>query len=248
MHFTKNTKLNVEWQGTRCRIDTPNIETKKVNLFLFAGASWESYTLGEELNMSLIRNQNPDNRNMSATTQPPQQSAEKSYIPQEELKRLHTQMMSLKAQTRDQAEDKFQVALLLATLEQMNVALTTFMTDTKNELRLMNVKQMTLLKLQDEYEATVRGEALKIVNNTYKSIEHNQAQFFDRTLGKFTHNADKLMERVDKASAKCSQSAERAEESAERMTSLKEWQDLLQWASPFAIVLYGLIQLLMWIL
>jgi hypothetical protein len=105
---------------------------------------------------------------------------------------------------------------------------------------------MNLLKLQDEYEATVRGEALKIVNNTYKSIEQNQAQFFDKTFGRFEKNAAKLMERVDKTSAKCSQSAERAEEAAEQMTSLKEWRDLLQWASPFAIVLYGLIQLLMW--
>jgi predicted transcriptional regulator len=137
---------------------------------------------------------------------------------------------------------------MFATMEQFQSALTTFMTDTKNELRSMNEKQMKLINLQSVYEARVRGEVENIYSKTYYVLQQKQEDVFKEYEKHIGEKAFKLEQSLEKATLKCNQSAKRAEESAEKMTSLKEWRDLLQWVSPGAIVLYGLIQLLMWIL
>jgi hypothetical protein len=86
-----------------------------------------------------------------------------------------------------------------------------------------------------------------MIQNNYNLIEERHKKTLDGLLADLQKATDSLVEKVNKASAKCNKSAECAAESAEKMTSIKEWQDLLQWASPFAVVLYGIIQLLMWI-
>ena len=179
--------------------------------------------------MSLIKNQNQ----------------EQSSTPQEEMKRLWENILSLKAQTRDEAEDKFQVALLLATTEQMCEALTAFTSDIESRLKSLNQSQLKALSLQDVYTNKVDNEVRRMIQNNYNLIEERHKKTLDGLLADLQKATDSLVEKVNKASAKCNQSAECAAESAEKMTSIKEWQDLLQWVSPAAVVLYGIIQLLL---
>ena len=84
--------------------------------------------------MSLPRNQISEQPHTSLTA------------PQQDLNDLHQKILSLREQERREAEDKFQVALLLATTEKLCVTLTDFMTATQNELRKINSDQ--LMKLQ----------------------------------------------------------------------------------------------------
>ena len=177
-----------------------------------------------------------------------QNSLNTQTTPQTEIKRLWEDILSLKAQTRDEAEDKFKLTLMFATMEQFQEALTAFMSDTENQLKSINQSQLKLLNLQKEYETAVRDDGMKIVNDCYRSISELQKKQFDKILDTLKKSADEMVERVDKTTRKCNQSAECAAESAEKMTSIKEWQDLLQWVSPAAVLLHLVVKVLQWIL
>jgi hypothetical protein len=161
----------------------------------------------------------------------------KTSTSQEELKQMQLQMLSLREQDRQDAEDKFQVALLIETMNQYCEISKVFMKGIENQLKEMNEKQLNLLNLQKEYESKVRGEALAIVRNTYASIKEKQGEFFDRVFGKFDRNATKLMGVVDKTTAKCNQSVNRVEETTEKLYKLKTWWDLIWYAAPISVLL-----------
>jgi len=94
----------------------------------------------------------------------------------------------------------------------------------------------------------VRGEVESIYSKTYYAIREKQENVFKEYEKHIAEKAFKLEQQLDKAIIKCNQAANRAEESAERMTSLKEWQDLLQWVSPAAVLLNLIVRILIWLL
>ena len=104
---------------------------------------------------------------------------------------------------------------------------------------------MKLLNLQNVYKNEVKTEVAKMLDDNYRAIELRQNKRFDGMTDDLDAVVDRVYSKLDKVAIACNKSAKRAEESAEKMTSIKEWQDLLQWVSPAAVVLYGIIQLLL---
>jgi len=93
------------------------------------------------------------------------------------------------------------------------------------------------MNLQNYYVKEVKASAGKIVNDCYNSIENHQTKLFEKMQGDLQEMVKKMREELSDTSLKCNQAAKRAEESAEKMTSLREWRDFLQWASPIAVFL-----------
>ena len=102
--------------------------------------------------------------------------------PQEELSSLWQKVQRLREEDRRAAEDKYQVTLLLATVDKMCAVLTDFMKDTQTELRKMNENQLKLLDLQDEYRQSVRKDAAKVLNDNLNNIMKKQNEAVDQML------------------------------------------------------------------
>ena len=102
--------------------------------------------------------------------------------PQQELSGLWANVMRLKAEERQDAEDKYQTALLLATVDKMCGVLTNFMKDTQGELRKMNENQLRLLDIQEQYRQSVRKDAAKVLNDNLGNIMKKQNEAVNQML------------------------------------------------------------------
>ena len=158
-------------------------------------------------------------------------------MPQEELNHLWTQILSMKADERQAAEDKFQVTLMFATLDKICGVLTASTKDIENQLKTMNQEQMKLINLQSVYEARVRGEVDSLYSKTYYVLREKQEEVFRDYEN---HIADKLFifeQAIEKSTAKCNQSIKRVETVQAKLFKLKTWWDLIWYASPIAVFL-----------
>jgi len=186
--------------------------------------------------MSLQRNQPKENKVYSTQIYPPPEPLSLS-MPQEELSRLWGQILSLKSDERQTAEDKFQVTLMFATLDKICGVLTASTKDIENQLKTMNQEQMKLINLQSVYEARVRGEVDSLYSKTYYVLREKQEEVFRDYEN---HIADKLFifeQAIEKSTAKCNQSIKRMETVQAKLFKLKTWWDLMQYAAPAAVLL-----------
>ena len=102
--------------------------------------------------------------------------------PQQQLSGLWENVLRLKAEDRQAAEDKYQTALLLATVDKMCAVLTYFMKDTQGELRKMNENQLRLLEVQEQYRQSVRKDVAKVLNDNLGNIMKKQNEAVDKML------------------------------------------------------------------
>lgn len=110
------------------------------------------------------------------------QDRSENLSPQEELSRLWQNVMSLRAEERRSAEDKYQITLLLATVDKLCEVMTEYMDSTQTELRKMNENQLRLLNVQEEYRGSVKKDAAKVLNDNYSKIVDHQNAAFDTML------------------------------------------------------------------
>ena len=102
--------------------------------------------------------------------------------PQEELSSLWQKIQHLREEDRRAAEDKYQVTLLLATVDRLCEVLTNYTRDTQKELQKMKNHQLRLLDLQDEYRQSVRKDAAKVLNDNIGNIMKKQNEAVDQML------------------------------------------------------------------
>lgn len=152
--------------------------------------------------------------------------------PQKELSELWENVMRLKAEERQAAEDKYQIALLLATVDKMCGVLTDFMKDTESELRKMNENQLRLLDVQEQYRQSVRKDAAKVLNDNLNNIIKQQNGMFDKML---EHNKTAVSE-METAVEK---SAEKLNKATHASTIVGLWFSL----APVAVIVQTVILL-----
>ena len=164
---------------------------------------------------------------------PPEQTP--LTMPREEISRLWKQITMLKSQDRQSAEDKFQVTLLFATMEQICAELTDFMNATESEIKQMKTHQMRLLNLQKQYKEEIAAEAGKIIGDTYRSIEKGQQKVFEN-IQITTKNAVKEMTAdLQKSARECVKTKELVVESCEEIRSVQNLNDILFYAAPILV-------------
>ena len=178
--------------------------------------------------MSLPRNNAPN----SLSSQPHTDLTK----PQLDLNDLYRKVLSLREQDRQEAEDKLQVALLLATTEKMCRTLTDFMTATESELRKMNENQLNTLNLQEQYRKEIKGEVVDILNNVYGNIQKQQALSFAKMLDASQKSVTAMEEKITACADKCKVQTANVKKVIEKMRKVESWQDILLWISPIAVV------------
>ena len=152
------------------------------------------------------------------------------------MNRLWNRIVSLKSQERQEAEDKFQVALLFATMNQICKTLNDFMTSTQNELRTMNERQLKLLNMQNQYKNEIKTEVDKIVRTTYCNIEDEQRKLFCKMLGIVKSETDKMVKSIDKSSSHCKAAVDKSGNYIERILQAEGFFGLLWALSPLFVL------------
>ena len=130
--------------------------------------------------------------------------------PQQELSGLWENVLRLKAEDRQAAEDKYQTALLLATVDKMCAVLTDFMKDTQSELRKMNENQLQLLDVQEQYRQSVRKDAAKVLNDNLNNIIKQQNEMFDKLLEHCKTAVSEMETTVEKSAEKLNRASHAA--------------------------------------
>lgn len=174
--------------------------------------------------MSLPRNQISEQQHTSLTK------------PQLDLNDLHQKILSLREQERREAEDKFQVALLLATTEKLCVTLTDFMTATQNELRKMNSEQLKTLNVQEQYREEIKAEVVKILNDVYGVIQKQQSASFAKMNDTMQKAVTAMEEKITACTDKCKVQTDNMNSAVDKMRKVESWQDILLWISPMAVI------------
>ena len=156
--------------------------------------------------------------------------------PQLDLNNLYQKILSLREQDRQEAEDKFQVALLLATTEKLCVTLTDFMTATQNELRKMNSEQLNTLNVQEQYREEIKEEVVKILNDVYGVIQKQQSASFSKMNETMQKAVSAMEEKITACTNKCKVQTDNVNSAVDKMRKVESWQDMLLWISPIAVV------------
>ncbi len=157
--------------------------------------------------------------------------------PQLDLNDLYRKVLSLREQDRQEAEDKLQVALLLATTEKMCRTLTDFMTATERELQKMNDNQLNTLNLQEQYRKEIKGEVDKILLNTYMAIKENQQAVFDSLLADLKSDIEDMKTDIDSCTAKCNEAVGKVENDVNRLRRITCLGDLMFYLSPVLVLI-----------
>ena len=145
--------------------------------------------------------------------------------PQQELSGLWANVMRLKAEERQDAEDKYQTALLLATVDKMCAVLTDFMKDTQTELRKMNENQLKLLDVQEQYRQSVRKDAAKVLNDNIENIMKKQNEA-----------VDKMFEHTKTAVSEMETAVEKSSENLNKATHASTIAGLWYSFAPVAVI------------
>lgn len=122
--------------------------------------------------------------------------------PQEELSSLWQKVQHLREEDRRAAEDKYQITLLLATVDRLYEVLTNYTRDTQNELREMKESQLRLLDLQEEYRQSVRKDTAKVLNDNLTNIMKKQNEAVDKMLEHTKTSVTNIETAVDKSAEK----------------------------------------------
>ena len=164
--------------------------------------------------------------------------------PQLDLNDLYRKVLSLREQDRQEAEDKLQVALLLATTEKMCRTLTDFMTATESELRKMNDNQLNTLNVQEQYRKEIKGEVVNALDEIFGYIQNKQTNSFNEMMLSMQSAADKLEEKITACTDKCRTQTVNVKNAVEKMRKVESWQDMLLWISPIAVLLDLVVRLI----
>lgn len=212
-------------QGTQFPTVTHNTRTKTESPFPSEEAGLENFIRKEVSNMSLPRNQISEQPHTSLTA------------PQLDLNDLHQKILSLREQERREAEDKFQVALLLATTEKLCVTLTDFMTATQNELRKMNGEQLKTLNVQEQYREEIKAEVVKILNDVYGVIQKQQKTTLETMLAVVKASAESQEKKIKVCTQKCDEAITSVNASVNKLRNLKTLGDILFHLSPIMVII-----------
>ncbi len=187
------------------------------------------------LNMGLPRNTMPQEQTVLSQQLHLMQNTSLTE-PQQELNRLWQNILTLREQDRQNAEDKYQVSLLLATTDKLCRTLTDFMTATENELKKMNSEQMKLLNLQEQYKNEIKAEADKILVSTYQAIKDNQKSVFDNMFSEVQTAIDGMKDNIQACSEKCSEATDNVTNSINKLRRVESIGDLLFYLAPILVL------------
>jgi len=83
----------------------------------------------------------------------------------------------------------------------------------------------------------VRGEASRIINESYAVIENEQEKMFNKLQEQMRGSLIEINAALERSSNDCKRSAKIAREAMFKLWELERWRDYLQYVTPAALLL-----------
>lgn len=183
--------------------------------------------------MSLQRNDQPE----------PQTSTQQPMS----LDDLWEQMLAMRQNSVQEAEDKCQVALLLATVNKLCGEQTNFMTEVESKLDKINHNQIRTLNLQEQYKKEIGADASRLLNTFYHAIQEKQNTAFEEFSEKNNAAIEKMTTEAKTCAERIHNAAYHAENATKKLFRITKIADLIYYIAPAAVLadlLFRVIQFL----
>lgn len=184
--------------------------------------------------MSLPRNEDSESIQEQPTSNPP-------YLT---LNDLWEQMLTMRQDSAEDAEDKFQVSLLLATVNKLRAEQETFMSKVESKLNLIDSNQLRTISLQEEYQKGIKDDSIKLLKTLYHNIREEQDKILNENLQKNTEAYEQMT-----ASAKiCKEETDKAVShilaTLKSMFRLASIGDLIYYIAPIAVIVDAVLRVI----
>lgn len=145
-------------------------------------------------------------------------------------------MLEMRQDSAQSAEDKFQVALLLTTVNKLCTEQADFMSKAESKLNTINNSQLKTLNLQEQYKNEIAVTADRLLRNTYNAIRERQ----ETVLQIFAEQNNAAIEKMNTAAKKCTEQINKAANHAENATKnlfrITRIADLMYYIAPAAVL------------
>ncbi len=139
------------------------------------------------------------------------------------------ELQSYRAQTEEQAADKYEITLLLTTVSKLCAIQEDFMENVKSELT-------ATLNVQNEYKESVRAEVGKILNHIYAQIEQRQNATHNKMLENEDKSLAKLEEKTNECLTNCMMTEDTVKHKLSEMKKIGSIADFLYITAPLFVI------------
>ncbi len=169
----------------------------------------------------------------------PQQPAEaKPEDYRSALDRMSEELLLLSQQNLTDAETKYRLALIIATVREQNTVLANFLSDIKEEMETMNSNQLQLLSEQELYAKSVRDNVSRSVYDVYSRFKEEQKKAFDDVAEELKKTIDELKGEIDQSVELCKKQTTDLWTAFRCSRNLDNWLDRFYFIAPVSIIGY----------
>ena len=165
-----------------------------------------------------------------------QQEPQTSNQPLLNLEDLWEEMLAMRHENAQEAEDRCQVALLLKTVNRLCQVQMDFMNNTESKLDQINNSQLKTLKIQEEYRNGIGADTNKLLNTFYRAIQEKQNTVFEE----FSEKNNAAIEKMTEAAKSCREQIDKAVNHAlvatKEMFRITKIADLMYYIAPAAVL------------
>lgn len=176
--------------------------------------------------MSLPRNEDSELIQEQPTSNPP-------YLT---LNDLWEQMLTMRQDSAEDAEDKFQVSLLLATVNKLRAEQETFMSKVESKLNLIDSNQLRTISLQEEYQNGIRDDERKLLNTLYHNIREEQDKILNENLQKNTEAYEQMTAKAKTCKDDIDTAVRHVQATTKNMFRITSIGDLIYYIAPVAVI------------
>ena len=177
-----------------------------------------------------------EQKSQETEPQQPTEAEPKDY--RSALDRMSEELLLLSQQNLTDAETKYRLALIIATVREQNAVLANFLSDTKEEMETMNSNQLQLLSEQELYAKSVRDNVARSVFDVYSRFKAEQKKAFDDVADELKKTIAEMKEAIDKSVAACREEADDLRHAFRVSRTLSNGIDLFYFLAPASIIGY----------
>ena len=152
------------------------------------------------------------------------------------LNDLWAQMLALRQDSAQTAEDKCQVALLLATVNKLCEEQTAFMSKVVGKLKQISDSQLKTVNLQEQYKEEIADNAECLLKSLYFSLEDEQKKAFEEIRKNNSEVMLKILADTELCADKIHTAAEHAKDTTKKLFRITKITDLIFYITPVAVL------------
>ena len=177
-----------------------------------------------------------EQKSQEAEPQPPAETEPENYS--SALDRMSDELLLLSQQNLTDAETKYRLTLIIATVREQNAILASFLKDTKEQMEKMNSNQLRLISEQEQYEKSVRDNVSKSVFDIYSRFKAEQTKAFAEVTAELKKTLTEMKTQIDESVNTCEEEAENLRKAFRTSKPLSDWIDAFYFLAPTSIIIY----------